>query len=161
MSYTIEIALLILAFVMFGFFYYLLNRDAARTKQIRSIAYMIEDIQREMHSIEKRLSQELEILSQLPQPEPTSSISDISEPIFTSLDSIASSLNHYKDRTESRLKYLEERLRNLSHPAPITNLDDDKILERFRSGMSVDEIAKDLKISKSEIDFVLKINQLR
>lgn len=157
----IEIALIGLAVIFFGFIYYLLSKDQNRAKQIRSIAFMIEEIQRELHSLDKRFTQELEILSALPDEPNKDNISHIADPIFQSLESITNSLTHYKETTESRLKYLEERLRNLSSPSPIINLDDDKIIEKFKGGLSVDEIAKELKISKAEIDFVLKINQLR
>jgi hypothetical protein len=88
-------------------------------------------------------------------------VNEISVPIMESLGVIEESFTSHKEKTESRLRYLEERIRNLSLPTSISGLDDEKVISRYNQGLEVDAIAKELRLSKAEVEFVLKINQLR
>jgi hypothetical protein len=88
-------------------------------------------------------------------------MSQMSVPIMESLGHIEGTFSAYKEKTENRLRYLEERIRNLSLPSSISGLDDEKVISRYNQGLEVDAIAKELRLSKAEVEFVLKINQLR
>jgi hypothetical protein len=121
--------------------------------------------------MDKRLKQELEIITSLQESVPREQhslhaelgreVNEISVPILESLGQIEGSLSAYKEKTENRLRYLEERIRNLSLPTSISGLDDEKVISRYNQGVEVDAIAKELRLSKAEVEFVLKINQLR
>lgn len=170
MSGGFEFGLIALAVLIFGLIVYTVNKDNDINSKIRSIAHAIEELNREVYKLDKRLTQELEIIASLSQPmatppmEPTASMGDISElstPILESLDHIEGTFSAYKEKTESRLRYLEERIRNLSLPTSISGMDDEKVISRYSQGMNVDAIAKELHLSKAEVEFVLKINQLR
>jgi hypothetical protein len=88
-------------------------------------------------------------------------IHEFSLPIMESLGHIEGTFSAYKEKTENRLRYLEERIRNLSLPSSVSGLDDEKVIGRYNQGLEVDVIAKELRLSKAEVEFVLKINQLR
>ena len=171
MSYTIEIALVALAVLLMGLIYYVITKEGEVTSQIRSIAKAVDDLHRELFMMDKRLKQELEIITSLQESVPVSQhslhaelgreVNEISIPILESLGHIEGSLSAYKEKTENRLRYLEERIRNLSLPTSISGLDDEKVISRYNQGVEVDAIAKELRLSKAEVEFVLKINQLR
>lgn len=171
MNYTLEIALIALAVMVVGLIYYVLTKETEVSGQIRSIAKAVEDLHREMYQMDKRLKQELEIIASLEESVPREhhslhaelgrEVNEISIPIMESLGAIEGSFTAYKEKTDNRLRYLEERIRNLSLPTSISGLDDEKVISRYNQGVEVDAIAKELRLSKAEVEFVLKINQLR
>ncbi|MDD5158884.1 MAG: hypothetical protein PHI47_02435 [Sulfuricurvum sp.] len=171
MNHTMEIALIALAVMVVGLIYYVITKEGEVTSQIRSIAKAVEDLHRELFMMDKRLKQELEIITSLQESVPREQyslhaelgreVNEISVPILESLGHIEGSLSAYKEKTENRLRYLEERIRNLSLPTSISGLDDEKVISRYNQGLEVDAIAKELRLSKAEVEFVLKINQLR
>jgi uncharacterized protein YoxC len=171
MNHTIEIALIALAVMVVGLIYYIITKEGEVASQIRSVAKAVEDLHRELFMMDKRLKQELEIITSLQESVPREQhslhaelgreVNEISVPILQSLGQIEGSLSAYKEKTENRLRYLEERIRNLSLPTSISGLDDEKVISRYNQGVEVDAIAKELRLSKAEVEFVLKINQLR
>lgn len=171
MSFGIEIALIALAVMVMGLIYYVLSKESETHAQIRAVAKAAEDLHRELFMMDKRLKQELEIIASLQESVPVSQhslhaelgreVNEISVPIMESLGQIEGSFTAYKEKTETRLRYLEERIRNLSLPTSISGLDDEKVISRYNQGLDVDAIAKELRLSKAEVEFVLKINQLR
>lgn len=171
MNYTLEIAIIALAVMVIGVIYYMVSKESEVTSQIRAVAKAVEELHRELFMMDKRLKQELEIITSLQESPPTNQsnihaevgreVNEISIPILESLSHIEGSFSAYKEKTENRLRYLEERIRNLSLPTSISGLDDEKVIGRYNQGMEVDAIAKELRLSKAEVEFVLKINQLR
>ncbi|WP_310439411.1 hypothetical protein [Sulfuricurvum sp.] len=171
MNYTVEIALVALAIMVVGLIYYVITKEGEVSSQIRSIAKAVDDLHRELFSMDKRLKQELEIITSLQESVPREQnalqnelgreVNELSVPILESLTHIEESFSGYKEKTENRLRYLEERIRNLSLPTSISGLDDEKVISRYNQGTEIDAIAKELRLSKAEVEFVLKINQLR
>lgn len=171
MNHTMEIALIALAIMVIGVIYYIITKESEVTSQIRSIAKAVDDLNREMFSMDKRLKQELEIIASLQESMPREQnslhaelgreVNELSVPIMESLSTIEESFGAYKEKTENRLRYLEERIRNLSLPTSISGMDDEKVISRYNQGIDIDSIAKELRLSKAEVEFVLKINQLR
>lgn len=171
MNHTIEIAVVALAVMVVGLIYYVITKEGEVTSQIRSIAKAVDDLHRELFTMDKRLKQELEIITSLQESLPGEQnmreselgreVNELSVPILESLTHIEDSFSGYKEKTENRLRYLEERIRNLSLPTSISGLDDEKVISRYNQGTDIDTIAKELRLSKAEVEFVLKINQLR
>jgi uncharacterized protein YoxC len=167
----IELVVIALAVLILGLIYYSVNKDNEVNTKLRAIAHAVEELHREVYKLDKRLTQELEIITSLQESIPETArvlnatmdqdMSEISAPIMESLGHIEGTFTAYKEKTENRLHYLEERIRNLSLPTSISGLDDEKVISRYNQGMEVDAIAKELRLSKPEVEFVLKINQLR
>ena len=171
MNYTLEIALIALAVIVVGLIYYVITKESEVSSQIRSIAKAVDDLHRELYMIDKRLKQEVEVVASLQESVPREKnaiqnelgreVNELSVPILESLGHIEESFGIYKEKTENRLRYLEERIRNLSLPTSISGMDDEKVISRYNQGIDIDTIAKELRLSKAEVEFVLKINQLR
>jgi uncharacterized alkaline shock family protein YloU len=171
MSFGIEVVLIALAVLVLGLIYYVVTKENETNSKFRSIAHAVEELHRELYKIEKRFKTEMEIIASLQESVPETSqrvneqvghnINEMSIPIMESLGHIEGVFGAYKEKTENRLRYLEERIRNLSLPTSISGLDDEKVISRYNQGLEVDVIAKELRLSKAEVEFVLKINQLR
>ncbi len=167
----IELVVIGLAVLILGLIYYSVNKENEVNTKLRAIAHAVEELHREVYKLDKRLTQELEIMTSLHETLPDTArisnatidqnMSEISAPIMESLEHIEGTFTAYKEKTENRLRYLEERIRNLSLPTSISGMDDEKVISRYNQGMEVDMIAKELRLSKPEVEFVLKINQLR
>ncbi|MDD5211727.1 MAG: hypothetical protein PHV62_04880 [Sulfuricurvum sp.] len=167
----IEFIVIALAVMILGLIYYSVTRDNEVNIKLRAIAHAVEDLHREVYKLDKRVTQELEIITSLQESLPETAritnakvdqnMSEISVPIMDALVHIEGTFTAYKEKTENRLHYLEERIRNLSLPTSISGMDDEKVISRYNQGMEVDLIAKELRLSKPEVEFVLKINQLR
>jgi hypothetical protein len=171
MILPVELVLIALAALVLGLIYYTVTKENETNGKLRSIAHAVEELHREVYKIEKRLSTEMEIIASLQESVPQTSqrayeqhgqeMNELSVPIMESLGHIEGAFGAYKEKTENRLRYLEERIRNLSLPTSISGLDDEKVISRYNQGIEVDLIAKELRLSKAEVEFVLKINQLR
>lgn len=167
----IELVIIALAVLILGLTYYSVNKENEVNTKLRAIAHAVEDLHREVYKLDKRVTQEIEIMTSLQATLPETArlanaktdqdMSELSAPIMESLDHIEGTFTAYKEKTENRLRYLEERIRNLSLPTSISGMDDEKVISRYNQGMEVDLIAKELRLSKAEVEFVLKINQLR
>lgn len=165
MSFGMEVIVIILALLILGIVYYVITKENETNGRLRSIAQAVEELHREIYKIDKRFSAEMELMLSVQGSASPSvhveSMNEISVPIMESLGHIEGTLGAYKEKTESRLRYLEERIRSFSLPASISGLDDERVIAKYAQGIEVDAIAKELRLSKAEVEFVLKINQLR
>ena len=149
--------------------YILYVKDAKHTQNIRSIATVIEKLQREIYTLDKKIEQELTLLSDMIPDEKSlhvkeqvlEQMSEMGGVINSALEEIEQSFESYKQRQDKRLLHLEQGLKNLSLPSSVSGMDDEKILSLYNQGVGVETIAKELLISKAEVEFVLKINQLQ
>jgi type II secretory pathway component PulJ len=149
--------------------YYVLSKDAQQQRQIRAIATAVEELNRHVYKMEKRLNERLleaagggtdeerEALHREIEREMQHIAASLSESIM----SMERGLGHFKTDVEKRLHHVEEGMRQLTMPASVTGMDDEKIISLYKQGIGLDAIAKELRLSKAEVEFVLKINKIR
>lgn len=88
--------------------------------------------------------------------------------IKTDLDQAKGALEGERDRVNSeaedmreRVIKLEERFKELAYfPSTPTNADEAKIVSMYKEGFSVDNIAKELRLGKGEVEFILKMSKI-
>ena len=150
--------------------YYIVSRDAQQTKQIRAIATAIEKINNQLFSLEKDFNQRLSIIEENSADTMSSAdlnyelevgISEYTAPLKEQLSKLVDDLTSTKEQLNRRILPLEENIKNLSLPSSVTGLDDERIIALYKQGIGIDAISKELRLSKAEVEFVLKINQLK
>lgn len=165
----IEYLLLGLGMLLLLLIYYVYSKDAQQARQIRSIASAVEELHRQLYTTEKKINRRIaDIASSEPSVdnedihrELEEGMQRIAVPVSQSLQEIQRGFAAYKADIDKRLGLLEGGMRNFSMPSSVGGMDDDKIIALFKQGIDIDTIAKELRLSKPEVEFVLKINKIR
>ena len=148
---------------------YIYIKDAENSKHISSLAEAIEQLQQEMHKsrknfetrLQQRLEEEAKKYEERLNRELNSQLKELTEPISYMIEELQNRYDHSKAEIETRLANAEDGLKNLTMPMSSNLVDDHKIVSMFQQGISTENIAKELRISKHEVEFALKLAKLR
>jgi methyl-accepting chemotaxis protein len=150
--------------------YYIVSRESHQAKQIRAIATAVEKLNHQFFTLEQSLKQQLSQLEDKHSDTMTSAdlhyelevgISEYAQPIVQQFSEIKEEFHSTQEQLKKRLGHLEENMRSLSLPTSVIGMDDERIITRFKQGADLETISKELRLSKPEVEFVLKINQLK
>lgn len=166
-----NLELIILAFgvIFLVSFIYAYMRDSENSRQIRFLVNTMDNFNKQMFSLERKVENiELALKNQKPKASPENlekkletELASMAEPIAFSLNEIQSSFSHFKTQMESRLEHVEDGMKSISMPKSLTGLDDQKIISLYKQGMDEDTIARELALSKGEVEFALKISKMQ
>lgn len=168
-SINIEYLVVAMAAMILYLLYYVFAKDAQYNKNIRSVATVAEELNREMFYLKKKLSETQETLQknssrmndeELYQ-EIERTVYDMVKPISLSLKRLEESIHMIEGHVEARLSSLESGVKQISIPSSIHGNDDEKIISLYKQGVTLETISKELHISKAEVEFVLKINKIK
>jgi len=165
----IEYLLIALGLLLIYITYFIIRRDTLQRKKIDSIASALEGTHRQIYALEKKLRQEIDLLSVMDTPvsreemhlELERGVQRIAEPVAASLQGIEHDVSALRVDFDKRLHQLEDGMRSLAMPSQVSSMDDAKIIALFQRGAEIESIAKELHLSKPEVEFVLKINKIR
>lgn len=137
---------------------YMNLKDKESAKKIAQLERSIEDVNKEIYKIQKWiLESEKKPKNDSQNLETTKSINEIKNDII----SLQHGLQSDRDYFEDKILILEERLRSLGHfNNPLQQRNEQQILDLFKNGYTIDAISKELRITKSEVEFVLKLSEL-
>ena len=166
---NIEMILIVLALVILYLIYYIFSKDSQQARQIRAMAHAVEDLNRQIFEMKKKLHQEIvEVAASIPSSEDINiqrdfekGVQELYFPLSESLQGLEQNLVTQRDMFEDRIQTLEANLKNLTLPSAVHSMDDDKIISLYQQGLTLEMIAKELHLSKAEVEFVLKINKIR
>jgi hypothetical protein len=168
-SFNLEYIIAAMAAVILYLLYYVFTKDAAYSKNIRSVASVVEDLNRELFYMKKKLSETQGSIHENSQrmndemiyEEIERSVYDLVQPLSLALKQMQENINTIDAEIEDRLNQLESGVKQISIPTSVHGNDDEKIISLFQQGVSLDTISKELHISKPEVEFVLKINKIK
>jgi uncharacterized protein YoxC len=168
-NFNIEYVIVIMAAVILYLLYYVYSKDSDSSRNIRSIASVVEDLNREIFYLKRELKETEAAIKKSPSrmsddeiyQEIERSVYDMVQPLSQALKQIQNNLNTIEVEIESRMAQLESGVKQISIPSSIHGNDDEKIISLFKQGVSVETISKELHISKPEVEFVLKINKIK
>ncbi len=168
-TYKFEIVIAILSCIVLYLLYYVYEKDAKYAKTIRSLASVIEDLNRDVFYLRNKLDQttkelqkgnktlsDEEIYAEIER-----SVYDMIQPLALTLKEVQNSVKAIDSQLDSRIANLENGVKQISIPSSIHANDDEKIITLYKQGVSIETIAKELHLAKPEVEFVLKINKIK
>lgn len=168
-NFQLEYVVILMGLIILYLLYYVYTKDTTYSKNIRSVASVVEDLNRELYYLKKQLSEtktafdanskrmsDDEIYQEIER-----SVYDMVHPLSSALQQLQSNIDMIEAQIERRIIQLESGVKQFSIPTSIHANDDEKIISLFKQGVSLDTIAKELHLSKPEVEFVLKINKIK
>lgn len=166
---NVEYVIVIMAGIILYLLYYVFSKDASYTKNIRSVASVVEELNRELFYLKKKLAETQNNLKDNSQrmndemiyQEIERSVYDMVTPFSTGLQQLQENIYSIEAELSTRVSELENGVKQISIPSSLHGNDDQKIISLFKQGVSLDTISKELHLSKPEVEFVLKINKIQ
>ena len=164
---NIEYVVVAMAAIILYLLYYVFTKDADYSKNIRSVASVVEELNRELFYLKKKLADTQNSIQENSQrmndeeiyQEIERSVYDMVQPLSHGLRQLQENINAIEAGIDSRVSNLENGVKQISIPSSIHGNDDEKIISLFKQGVSLDTISKELHLSKPEVEFVLKNQQ--
>lgn len=166
---NIEYIVVAMAAMILYLLYYVFTKDSEFHKNIRSVASVVEDLNREIFYLKKELNDtktniknnssrmsDTEIYEEVER-----TVYDMVKPLSLGVKRLEDTLVNIDEQMNLRIASLENGVKQISIPTSVHGNDDEKIISLFKQGVSLDTISKELHISKAEVEFVLKINKIK
>lgn len=168
-NFNIEYLIVILGAIILYLLYYVFTKDAQYTRNIRSVASVVEDLNRELYYLKKKIDQTQSSIENNSQrmnddeiyQEIERSVYDMVHPLSLAIKQLQNNINTIEHDIQNKILQLESGVKQISIPASIHGNDDEKIISLFQQGVSIETISKELHLSKPEVEFVLKINKIK
>ncbi len=168
-TYKLEIIIALMALVILYLLYYVYEKDTQYSKNIRSIASVVEELNRDLFYLRNKLNEETKKIEKSQRgmsdeeiyQEIERTVYDMIQPLALTLKEVQNSITAIDSQLESRITNLENGVKQISIPSSIHANDDEKIISLYKQGVSVETIAKELHLAKPEVEFVLKINKIQ
>lgn len=166
---NIEYIVVAMAAMILYLLYYVFTKDSEFHKNIRSVASVVEDLNREIFYLKKELTETKKSIksnsSRMSDEEIYEEVErttyDMVKPLSIGVKRLEETLITIDEQMNSRIASLESGVKQISIPTSVHGNDDEKIISLFKQGVSLETISKELHISKAEVEFVLKINKIR
>jgi uncharacterized protein YoxC len=168
-SINVEYLVVAMAAMILYLIYYVFTKDSEYNRNIRAVATVAEELNREIFYLKKKLSDtqisikknssrmnDEEIYQEVER-----TVYDMVKPISLGLKRLEESIQSIEESVNSRISSLESGVKQISIPASIHGNDDEKIISLYKQGISLETISKELHLSKAEVEFVLKINKIK
>ncbi len=167
--FIIEYVLIAMAAIIIYLIYYLTTKDSLYTKNIRSVATVVEELNREIFYLKQKLQETQKSLKTTTRhmsdeeiyQEVERTVYDMIQPISLGLQNVQEAMQSIDIQVDERLSSLESGVKQISVPSSIHGNDDEKIISLFKQGITLETISKELHLSKAEVEFVLKINKIK
>lgn len=165
----IEYLVVAMAGMILYLIYYVFTKDSEYNKNIRSVATVAEELNREIFYLKKKLTDTQKTIKSSSSrmsddeiyQEVERTVYDMVKPISLGLKRLEESVQSIDEHIDARISSLESGVKQISIPTSVHGNDDEKIISLFKQGVPLDTISKELHISKAEVEFVLKINKIK
>lgn len=169
LEFKIEYLVILLVLAILYLIYQIYAKDSVYSKNIHSIANVVEELNREIFYLKKNLNDTQKSITKNSQrmnneeiyQEIERSVYDMVHPLTQGMKQLQENLNAIDTQIDSRISSLESGVKQISIPTSVHGNDDEKIISLYKQGVSLETISRELHISKPEVEFVLKINKIK
>lgn len=145
----INLGIIVLFVLIFIFFYI---KDGESQRRLLRYEKSLDDLNKEIYKIKKFLkSTEGGGYSENMQ-------ENIKADFRSSVDDIYAIIEKDREYVDNKFAIIEDKIKEINYfPSSSSNVDDKKIIAMFKDGWSMESIAKELMMTKSEVEFTLKL----
>lgn len=155
--------------VLMMILFYIYIKDLESNKKLKMYEKSIEDLNKELFKLQKKIKEkEIEENSSINRVEflVKSTLKkeldrvevDISKDIESRFDAILDEIDGLKCDFDGRIYSVDDKIKELGYiPSSSNGADDGNIISMHSNGFSIDDIAKELRIPKGEVEFTLKL----
>ncbi|MCH5314045.1 MAG: hypothetical protein J1E28_06620 [Helicobacter sp.] len=145
------------------------TRNLDFNKKMRRFEKGMEDINNEIFKIHKWIKDN-ELENQLSttalhnkiKTESIDAVNNALVNVYRQVEILEAQVNKEREYIEEKIVSIEEKIREFGYfPSSSTNIDEKRIIGMFRDGWSIDAIAKEMRLSKGEIEFTLKLADIK
>ncbi|RDU59057.1 hypothetical protein [Helicobacter marmotae] len=145
------------------------TRSLDLAKRIRRFEKGMEDINNEIFKIHKWIKDnELEnqlsntALNTKIKTQSIDAVNNALVDVYRQVEILEAQVNKDWDYIEERFVLLEGKIREFGfYPTSAGNIDQKRIVSMFHDGWSIDAIAKEMRLSKGEVEFTLKLADIK
>ncbi|MCH5336622.1 MAG: hypothetical protein J1D99_04295 [Campylobacter sp.] len=81
-------------------------------------------------------------------------------PVLRSIQGMEHIIEEFQNEQQNRILNLEQKAQSMTKLTPNYDTEEQKIIDLFKQGKSIEQIAKDLRIGIGNVELVLKFKQL-
>ena len=160
----LEYIIIVMAIIILYLIYYVFSKDSEYNKNIHAVASVVEELNKELYYLKnttKNITDSDSSINDEIYQEIEKSVYDMVQPLSVGLKKMQENIQALDTQMDSRISSLEVGVKQILMPSSLNSSDDDKIISLFNDGFSIEEISKELHISKPEVEFALKINRIK
>lgn len=164
-----EVLYLVFVVVLFvAILAYMNIKERENNAKIIKLQNAIEDISKELHYFRKELASKdgneedykFALLKEQMHTLLEKEISAKIIPVLKSLQGMEDIIEEFQNEQQNRILTLEQKTKSMTKLTPNYDNQEQKIVELFKEGKNVEQIAKDLRIGTGKVELVLKFKQL-
>jgi hypothetical protein len=153
-------------FIVFILLVYIYAKDSEVSKKFFLYEKSIEDLNKKIYDLEKRLNEknssyDKEEIKEYIDEIIEENLQKISGFVLSSKKEQDSKLSNIKDEVIEKLQNLDEKIKNFTSLPESYQSNEKKIINLYHKGLSVSEIARNLRIGIGEVELVLKIEGIK
>ncbi len=168
-QFYLEYIIAIMGATILYLLYFIFTKDAQYSKNIHFLASTIETINQELFKLNKKNIETQKNIDLLPSrmsdneiyQEIERGVYDMVKPLSENVVRVEELLKMSESKIDFRLSSLESGVKQISLPSSLHAKDDEKIMQLFNQGLTLETISKELHLSKAEVEFVLKIHKIK
>ncbi len=151
--FVINAGIVIIFVLIFVFFYI---KDGEVQKRLLRYEKSLDDLNKEIFKIQKFLKS-----NEIENGYSEESQKQLKLDFRNTIDDIYAIIEKDREYVDNKLLIIEDKIKELNYfPSSSSNVDDKRIISMFKDGWSIESIAKELMITKSEVEFTLKLANL-
>lgn len=153
----------LLSVAVFFLFIFVYVRESAINKKLKLYEKTFDLINQHIHKLEKELkNKSAQVSTDGQSSQEMEEFSEVSKLIIEKFHELQKDNLEFKESLVERYLELESKMKPLISVTPTsTGLDENKIVTLFSNGFGVEDIAKQLRIGTGEVEFVLKLHDIK